>query len=394
MKIRFSRSCCLLLVIMVANIMIPMSCSAANNATNYYYSDTKPVFYSNSLYEQYYGCSHQEYVEALTELDDWYGRRRNHAGQIEGIEIGEEAEFYLYGSEYSAYGFLNSLVYNEIDRYGDSPTDLDMLLSHCSEVQLVESELYGWGMIDGIMIDLKEYYRFYLNDDTRGVQYDVLYEVGGEYDGGDWCDSKVVDVWKTDTNAEIVTEAEEEYTEALACHVERGWNGQFMAYETDEVTFEDCYASSLLEDQYGIYYMENCFDHNSKTTWAEGEKGDGIGQSITGIWTSKTGEWWITGIALKAGYQKSEDIYYKNNRPRGVEVFIYSDVSEESYSYLATLEDYLGGQCIVFDDWIPIKGPMHVAVAIYSVYRGNKYSDTCISEMDLLVSPTSDRGWD
>lgn len=160
-------------------------------------------------------------------------------------------------------------------------------------------------------------------------------------------------------------------------------NGYELASETGCVILSGYGASSELTDQYGSYTASNCFDRNSNTTWAEGESGDGIGSVISGSWYAESGSWQIFGIAIWAGYHKSSDVFYKNNRPRNITLEVYCDGEFETFDI--NLSDSESCQYILFDYPIELRSEAEIWLTINSVYSGDKYTDTCITDIDLLV---------
>lgn len=160
-------------------------------------------------------------------------------------------------------------------------------------------------------------------------------------------------------------------------------NGNTLVSEISSIVLYDYGASSELTDQYGAYTASNCFDRNTNTTWAEGESGDGIGSTISGSWSVESGSWQITGIAIWAGYHKSSDVFYKNSRPRKVTLEVYSDGEFDSFE--VNLSDSESCQYILFDYPIELRSEAQIWLTINSVYSGNKYTDTCITDIDLLV---------
>ena len=158
-----------------------------------------------------------------------------------------------------------------------------------------------------------------------------------------------------------------------------------LASETGAIRVTDYWATSQLRDQYGAYTVANCFDGNLNTTWAEGESGQGIDAGITGVWQVNRGRWLLSGIVIWGGYQKSRDVYYKNSRPCDVQVRAYCDGA--SQSVMGMLADMREGQVLVFDQAMVLYDRAEVTVSIDSVYPGNKYTDTCITDIDLLVEP-------
>jgi len=158
-----------------------------------------------------------------------------------------------------------------------------------------------------------------------------------------------------------------------------------LAWDTGSIPVIDYGADSQLTDKYGTYYVGNCFDHNASTTWAEGVSGHGIGSFIWGEWRVNRGTWLLKGVAIWGGYHKSDDVYYKNNRPCEVEVGIYCDGMSETIS--ARLYDSRTCQLIYFDEPQVFYNRAEVSLTIDSVYMGSKYSDTCVTDIDLIVEP-------
>ena len=156
-----------------------------------------------------------------------------------------------------------------------------------------------------------------------------------------------------------------------------------LAQDISAISVVDYGSDTQLTDQYGTYYVSNCFDHNLNTCWAEGDSGDGIGSVIWGRWRVNRGGWLLKGIAIWGGYHKSEDVYYKNNRPNGITVDIYCDGLTRTID--ARLYDLPRCNLLFLDDYTPFYDEAEVFVTLNSVYPGNKYQDTCITDIDLIV---------
>lgn len=132
-------------------------------------------------------------------------------------------------------------------------------------------------------------------------------------------------------------------------------------------------TSYLDESQYHIVHLpENLIDGNLSTGWVEGSPGQGIGESVTVYFD---GMHLVSGIQIYAGYQKSWDLYNKNSRPEGIYVG-FSDGSGESH----TLADVYDVQNIQFANSVLTD---RIILRVDSVYPGNKYEDTVISEISL-----------
>lgn len=132
-------------------------------------------------------------------------------------------------------------------------------------------------------------------------------------------------------------------------------------------------SSSLPGDSVTSYYgPNNLTDGDTKTGWAEGADGDGVGEWFE-ISASSLQE--VRGISILSGYCKSEDLYYKNNRPKDVTVTL-SDGSQYSY----TLSDECGSYQQL--DFGSPRQTKSIRVTIDSVYGGTKWSDTVVSEVE------------
>lgn len=136
-------------------------------------------------------------------------------------------------------------------------------------------------------------------------------------------------------------------------------------------------VSSVLPSQYGNSYdVHNLFAGGGGQAWVEGQAGQGIGEWIVVEFSVPRR---IGGLAIDNGYQKNQDIYFKNSRVRTLEV-AFSQGHRETIS----LDDRFGTQTISFAtptvaSWIQL--------TIKDVYPGTKYTDTAISK--LFVQSTA-----
>lgn len=135
------------------------------------------------------------------------------------------------------------------------------------------------------------------------------------------------------------------------------------------------YASSELEEeQYNaIHYATNIFDGDTFTAWSEGVDGPGIGEKLV---ISFDEECEISGISILNGYQKSENLYYKNARPSDMEI-IFSDGNKENIH----IHDEMGWETIQFSETYVSSS---MTIVITDVYDGSKYEDTLITELELF----------
>lgn len=114
-------------------------------------------------------------------------------------------------------------------------------------------------------------------------------------------------------------------------------------------------------------------DGDTKTCWAEGVPGFGIGEHITYYFN---GNYKVSGLNIWTGHQKTEDLFYKNARPTAIRV-IGSDGSNVIYP----LNDVMGMQRVTFNSPITIN---NIKLVVEKVAPGNKYEDTCIAEVNFF----------
>lgn len=141
-------------------------------------------------------------------------------------------------------------------------------------------------------------------------------------------------------------------------------------------------ASSELQPEAGYNYGANNINPShyaeGHAAWAEGAEGDGQGESIT-LTLDKPSE--LTHLLINNGYVvrfgKRDENFTNNNRVKSLKVTINGDKVIES-----TLFDHPFEQLIDLGDG---GGKVKtVQLMIESVYKGEKYEDTCLSGVELL----------
>ncbi len=142
-----------------------------------------------------------------------------------------------------------------------------------------------------------------------------------------------------------------------------------------------------------MYGAGSAMDHRPSTAWAEGADGDGIGEIVM-VKVDIT-----RPVRIWAGFGRSEKLFRANNRPRRVAVYALEgfggsgklmflfDTIRVIGKHEAELKDVNGYQGLplpAFRLSPDTRGDRHtfVAVEILSVYRGDTYRDTCISEIN------------
>lgn len=171
-------------------------------------------------------------------------------------------------------------------------------------------------------------------------------------------------------------------------------------------------SSELNPDIYadfGNYGSTNLSDNDANTCWAEGSDTDGEYEYI--LFTIPVN---LKEIKIKNGYQKSKDLFRANNRLRNVEFELYASyqlmgyvteshngfcLSEKLTSTINEIKDVYDYQNIELNfNWNDIndllqqditfdKDRFVVKLKILDVFKGDKYSDACIS--DLQIVPNS-----
>ena len=139
--------------------------------------------------------------------------------------------------------------------------------------------------------------------------------------------------------------------------------------------FTDIYASSELpgDDVTSYYGPLNAIDGKSNTAWNEGVDGNGVGEWIE---LSAPTKQTVSGIRIMGGYDKTQEIYYKNHRPRQVTITF-----DNGSTITGELSDsYNVVQDMKFDNPVQTRT---VRITIDSVYEGSYYDDCCITEIEV-----------
>jgi hypothetical protein len=113
-------------------------------------------------------------------------------------------------------------------------------------------------------------------------------------------------------------------------------------------------------------------DQSSQTAWVEGVSGHGTGQRLYFEFEEPTV---VSGIEFINGYAKSHSAFKNNSR---VETIVVSD-SAQNWQRLS-LRDTTDWQSFPRDQYAPVQWIMF---EIQSVFPGEKWSDTAITEIRL-----------
>ena len=143
------------------------------------------------------------------------------------------------------------------------------------------------------------------------------------------------------------------------------------------------------------YTAYSVLDKNMQSAWCEGVKGPGIGEVIIAPFDKTKSR-----FKIFSGYGKNKKTFEENNRIKSAKItlvyskqpFMYS-TSEDSntgkldtiFSKVINLKDVFGFQTVPLDlvkfkagNWTQL----YVAIEILDVYKGTKYDDTCITEIE------------
>ena len=193
-------------------------------------------------------------------------------------------------------------------------------------------------------------------------------------DQDDWKVVEDEESQKTEIASEIETETipTEEEAQEKPQEVISDESEQVEIPEIRMRDVKDVSASSYLSEKNIKHVPERIMDGDTTTAWVEGVEGNGEGESITFTFGDL---YVVSDIKIWNGYQKSEDLYYKNARTSELELE-FSDGSTERIS----LQDMASG----FQEFaLERHVTSYVKVKIVSTYDGSKYEDTVISEIEL-----------
>ncbi len=148
-------------------------------------------------------------------------------------------------------------------------------------------------------------------------------------------------------------------------------NGSPSPASSTNIVIAKAFHTSALKDGDVVYSAQNSIDGDTKTCWAEGVPGHGINEGVFYQFADLST---INGFNIWNGYQKSEDLYYKNSRPVALKV------SAVGYEEIHYLKDSMGMQRIDLKKPIKIR---EIQLNIAEVAKGSKFDDTCISEISF-----------
>jgi len=140
----------------------------------------------------------------------------------------------------------------------------------------------------------------------------------------------------------------------------------------DEIT-----ASSVLPPSNNLDYVpENIHDFSLRTAWVEGKAGYGIGESITFRFAKNSPP--VTAVEIFNGYMKSDILWQANSRVKQLKLYI----DDKPYAIL-NLKDIKSKQIFNIDTLQGTENDLFLKFEIVDVYKGDKYDDVAISEIEF-----------
>lgn len=135
-------------------------------------------------------------------------------------------------------------------------------------------------------------------------------------------------------------------------------------------------SSELTSKNHNNYQAKSANDLSYLTAWVEGKEGSGIGEYIE--YSFKNNSPRITSIIISNGYMKSENTWKNNNRVKSLKLYVngkvfgilnLTDSMTDQTFKLGTFGKNADGSDLV------------LRFEILTVYKGDKYDDTAITEI-------------
>lgn len=148
----------------------------------------------------------------------------------------------------------------------------------------------------------------------------------------------------------------------------------FMLEKVQLIPVEDpvasCYASSTRSGDKVTHDVMNLLDGDKMTNWTEDAYGNGVGEYIHFDFTDTVQ---LNSIRIRGGNRRDHLHYAANSRPARI-TMTFSDGSSESF----TMHDVYESQVLTLSKPVMTSS---LQITIDSVYAGNKYQDTAISDV-------------
>ena len=140
---------------------------------------------------------------------------------------------------------------------------------------------------------------------------------------------------------------------------------------------DSIYSSSVLKRTKTLDYKpENAHDFSLRTAWVEGANGMGTGENITYRFARMSPP--VTTVEIYNGYMKSEQVWQDNARVKQLKLY----VNDKPYAIL-NLKDIKSKQIFAIDTLQGKDSDLFLKFEIVDVYKGDKYEDVAISEIEF-----------
>lgn len=140
---------------------------------------------------------------------------------------------------------------------------------------------------------------------------------------------------------------------------------------------DSIFASSTLSPNKNLdYKADNVHDFSLRTAWVEGIVGYGIKEGITFRFAKQSPP--VTTVEIYNGYMKSEKVWQENSRVKQLKLYL----NNKPYALL-NLKDVKSKQIFTIDTLQGIDSDLYLKFEITDVYKGAKYDDVAISEIEF-----------
>ncbi len=153
----------------------------------------------------------------------------------------------------------------------------------------------------------------------------------------------------------------------------------FLASDLDNAGFhpvaiKKMTATSTIVQEGFDNSAERAFDDNTNTSWQEGVSGSGVGETLTVEFDRVYN---IHSMTFRLGNWSSQDMYKRNNRPQSLIIWL-NDIGFE-----VTFPDEETEYAVSFSQDISAD---KAVIEISSVYYGDDFDDTCITDIGIFGS--------
>ncbi|HQQ22856.1 MAG TPA: hypothetical protein PLH15_03345 [Spirochaetota bacterium] len=189
--------------------------------------------------------------------------------------------------------------------------------------------------------------------------------------------------------------------------------------------YHNAEASSELKSKNEQYDAKNVIDNNLSTAWVEGVIGSGINENIKIDFAPYTaggkieGSTLINKIGIINGYSKDKDTFKSNNRVKKIRITYNYRLGEDEIEgrnsnpkekVLGSLgisefndqelryKEKILGEYLLKDkmemQYIQLDEPLlasYIKITILDVYKGEKFNDTCISEVKVITEKKNNK---